>query len=87
VFVNFIAGLRLPDQAQGCCGVADLKKLGGLEALTGALKEGRGSAVNAAAAHCIGTAASNNHVFQEDLMESFPGVVTRLLQASRPRVA
>eukprot|EP00884_Botryococcus_braunii_P008176 jgi/Botrbrau1/1735/Bobra.116_2s0075.1 len=58
----------------------DMKDLGGLEALMGALKEDWGAAVNAAAAHCIGTAASNNHVFQEHFMEAFPAAIARLIQ-------
>ncbi len=64
---------------------ADLKTLGGLDPLVALLSGDDGPEVQAAAAYVVGTAGSNNHVFQEHLMAAHPGVLAHLLQVRRAR--
>ena len=66
---------------------ADLKVLGGLEPVLEHLAPGHVGpeeeepVVRAAAAHVLGTAASNNVKFQQQLLDTFPGIFTVLVQA------
>lgn len=60
---------------------ADLHTLQGLQPVVQLLLQDSAS-VQAAAAFVLGTAASNNNKFQEQLMEVYPESVTHLLRVS-----
>lgn len=58
---------------------ADLHGMGGLPPLVAQLAAGRPAALQAAAAHALGTAAQNNHQFQAQLLANHPEVLQLLL--------
>lgn len=58
---------------------ADLQGMGGLPPLVAQLAAGRPAALQAAAAHALGTAAQNNHQFQAQLLGDHPEVLHLLL--------
>lgn len=80
---------RLADLAQSIDNANDLRPLGALAplaALIGGGKGGKGAAtvdpsLRAAAARCVGVAASNNARFQGDLLAAEPRAVAHLLEA------
>lgn len=58
--------------------MADLEGLGGLGPLVGLL--GGAPGLQAGSAAVLGTAASNNVKFQEQLIDAFPSVLGKLLE-------
>ncbi|GFR47185.1 hypothetical protein Agub_g8777, partial [Astrephomene gubernaculifera] len=60
----------------------DLQPLGGIAPVVTQLTHGSPE-VAAAAAHVLGTAASNNPTFQRQLLSDHPGIVSTLLQVSQ----
>ena len=66
-------------QMHPCC--ADLHTLHGLQPVVQLLLQ-ESPSLQAAAAFVLGTAASNNNKFQEQLMALYPESITCLLQVS-----
>ena len=68
----------LPHPAPRC--PADLHGMGGLAPVVALLSSAQPAALQARAAHLLGTAASNNHEFHAQLLQAHPEVLTLLLR-------
>ena len=63
-----------------CLLPADLRGMGGIPPLLAALRREGSPGVQAAAAYVLGTAAANNPVFQQHLLEEAPATLQQLTQ-------